>query len=193
MGLQRGTFQALLNDLPTVFPDNVAGQITPAVLRDYLSRFIQSAFLPDARLVRSTAGFAMPLTATFAAVPIALYQTADFDASGDVSADILTGRCLTNPTVPNLSYIPGAQITGEGAINTQFDFSFGLNGAVPTIVLGSMTTQGAGRDVNIQMSELFNSIPANAFVELFARAPAGAATLTISYARFQLVGWQTWD
>jgi hypothetical protein len=193
MGTLRTKIETLINNLPTVFPDNNSGIITPAVLRDYLNQLLQSLFLPDARLLKVAGPVAIPLTTAFTLIPNTLWGTAVFDASGDVSAIVATGRVIAHPTINDLSYVPSAQITGEGPVNTQFDFSFGVNGVTPTIVLGSLTTQGAGRDVNIEMSEMFNSLNANDYVQLYARAPAGAATLTVSYVRLNLIGWMTYN
>ena len=193
MGTSRTTIQSLLNALPTTFPDNNTGLITPQVMRDYFNQVIQSLFIPDARILNATPPIAVPLTPTFTAMPLALWGTAAFDASGDVSSSASTGRCTCSPTVSGLSYISGAQITGEGPVNTQFDFSIGVNGAVPTIVLGSLTTDGAGRDVNVELSTIFNSLNANDYLQLYGRAPSGNATFTFTYCRFNLVGFHTWD
>lgn len=190
----RAKFLTLINSLATVFPDNNVGQITPAILRDFLDSMLRTCFIPDAFLLQTAPGLAVPLLAnTWTVVPLAAWGASGQDASGDLTAAVGTGRLTGNPLIAGLDYIVIAECVLQGTVNAQLDIGFFINGIAPTAPATTITLQGAGRDIAATCGALLAAQPINTFWQLGLRAPGGALTPTLNRARFNLQLKNTWS
>lgn len=190
----RTKFLTLINSLPVSFPDNATGQITPAILRDFLDSMLRTCFIPDASLTQTVGGLVVPLlNNTWTVVPVALWGVAQVDASGDITASVLTGRLTGNPTIAGLDYGVHGDITISGVINTEVNIGFFKSGVAPAFQSGTMTLGGAGKDVTASLGALFQGQATGTYWELGLRLTSGAASITIENALIDLNLLNTWS
>lgn len=190
----RSKFDTLIQSLPTVFPDNNTGQITPELLRDFLDSFLRTCFIPDSFLGQTVSGFVvnLPAAAAWLIIPVGVWGASGQDASGDLSASIATGRITSITPVNGCDYSMILEVSCEGAVNTQVDFGFFKSGVPPIQPNGTITLTGAGKNVAFSGGSLYSAQPSGTFWELGMRAPGGAVAVTVDFARINGQLKNTW-
>jgi len=191
MAGSRSKFLTLINALATTFPDNNVGQITPAILRDFLDSMLRTAFEPDAFLFGSTPTV-VNLTNAWSVLPPAFWTSNGFDPSADISADQALGRLIGSPLV-GLDYLVYPNISLEGTVNSPVEVGIFKSGVAPTVALGTCTLAGAGRPVSVFFSYWFQAAAANEYFQLGLRSPTGALSPTVNIARMRMELKNTWS
>ena len=188
----RSKFQTLITQLATTFPDNNVGQITPAILRDFLDSFLRTAFEPGAVLFGTTPTV-VNLTNAWSVIPAAFWTSSGFDASGDISADQALGRLNGSTSLVGGDYLVYPNISIEGVVNSPVEVGIFRTGVAPTVALGTCTLGGAGRPVSVFFSNWYQGVGINEYFQLGLRSPGGVLAPTVNVARIRMELKNTWS
>ena len=188
----RSKFQTLINSLATTFPDNNVGQITPAILRDFLDSMLRTAFEPGAVLFGTTP-LVVNLTNAWSVIPPAVWTSSAFDASGDISADQALGRLNGSTALAGMDYLVYPNVSIEGVVNVPIEVGIFRTGVAPTVALGTITLGGAGRPVSVFFSNWYQAVAINEYFQLGLRSPSGNQAVTVNVARIRMEQKNTWS
>ena len=159
-----------------LFADNTAGDISPADLRGVMLDTIDSTIEDEGGIYSVTPTLAIPTAVAYAEL-LNIYTT---DVGGDgtfLIPDFTLGTVTTSATA-GFSYEVSAQLSFEGANNTQYDFTI-MHDGVAVGVGESVTGRGSGRPVGVNITSLSLSTPASAVVTLAVQSPDGVSTIDI--------------
>jgi hypothetical protein len=169
--MARKSFVELSNDLLTSFPDNIAGAITPLVLRTYFQNFLD-AIRPAYGLISRTA----PVVQTFGLTdaPV-VFDTGVVSGVPDYTVTQATGtitRLAAGST--RLTFSASA----EGANGRLVSFTLYKNGT-PTSWRTSATLQGAGKPVDTTLvAAIYEG--SQAIYQLQAKTDVASTGVTLS-------------
>ena len=133
--MARKSFTELLADLATSFPDNTTGLITPLVIRNYFTNFL-NAIRPAYALLERRTGVAQSITTSD--LPLAFTSSDITSANGEMSADAAIGR-ISRLDKGTTRFTMTADVLPS--VNTTATITFTLyRGTVTTVWAQSITT-----------------------------------------------------
>ncbi len=178
----------LIQELPNELPDNTAGDITPAVLRQMINDVIMSLRPAFAGVYGTHTGAPLNVTLNKSTwTPInttGLFTDGASSEASEIGFNLTTGAIIVKLSPYNHFF--NSEISFEGPNGRLLDLAIGVNG-VPVTFFGA--TECLGNNILQTFSARGVAFPAqNASVQLLGKWYGGAATNILKVSMIRLIG-----